>query len=185
MAISLNEYTSRQQGGGASTFRPMSIGEYADPMQSLDAAPSRALLGDIWSGIQSGAVGSAEMALKGLSTLGWDEADTLLQDIADFRASSTFDDRSTQYAEGGFRKLAVDTFESFTQNMGVRLPAMAVGALAGPVGIAAGFLSGGPLYGLAEYHDFMKDAEAAGVPRDVARSKAIISGIAEGGLELA
>jgi hypothetical protein len=51
--------------------------------------------------------------------------------------------------------------------------------------MGVGFLSGGPLYGLAEYHDFMKDAEAAGVPRDVARSKAIISGIAEGGLELA
>jgi len=157
-------------------------------------APDRSLFTDAFNTIASGGLDSIEMVAKALTAAGI-PADGVVSSIRKYKASVSWDDPSRKYYEDGARRTIMDILRSTAQSLGTRsLGIIAGGAIGlatgGPAGMIAGAavgatITGGPIYGLSTYYDFMEDARNHGIPDSTVRNDAILAAVSEGGLEMA
>jgi len=136
--------------------------------------------GVIGPSIAKGLIGTAEMYARAGRTIGLDTTNIIE------RAKKTAEPFESE-KEGYFWNSVTQGIESTVQSILGGAPAAVVGgAIGGPVGAVAGFAGGaGTLFSLAEYDRFLEEVEEAGLSREKFKSDAIISAIAEGGIEAA
>src|SRR4030042_6211807 len=177
MPRSFNEILGNTTVPTATSVDRKSFNQILNPLSDYEYHPDRGLLDEALGMAASGGLGVVEMTLKGLHTLGLMDARDELDSIKHFRSRSSFDDLSRQSMESKFRRQAMEAIQSATTSIGA-------GLAGAPFGVAGMAIAGAPLYGAAAYYDFMEEARQAGIPEDQIRDKAIIAGLAEGGLEL-
>jgi len=156
--------------------------------------PDRSFFVDAFNTVAAGGLDAVEMVAKALSSAGI-PAEGVVNSIRQYKASATWDDPSRQYYEDGARRTVMDILRSASQSLGTRSIGILAGGLAGlvtagPAGMVGGAAigataTGGPVYGLSTYYDFMEDAKNHGIPIDTVRNDAILAAVTEGGLEMA
>ncbi|WP_319764544.1 PLxRFG domain-containing protein [Maridesulfovibrio sp.] len=144
--------------------------------------PDRNVVTDVALNLTRGALADApETLLRAGRTLGLDTDDGIkaVQDFRNINFQPSF-----QALNQPLRRDMTEGAASSAASMVAGAPGMVAGVIGGPVGMAAGYAtSGGTIYGLAEYDQFMEEAEKAGLNREDVRPEAIASAVAEGGLE--
>jgi len=144
-----------------------------------EPADERGVFGEIGAALAEGTIGSAEMYARAGRVMGLDTTDTVnyLKDAKkDYGPSK----------EGEVWRSISQGIASTIQSITGGVPGMAAGLVGGPAGAVGGFaLSAGTLFSLAEYDSFLEEADEMGIPREQVHDEAIISAIAEGGIEAA
>jgi len=163
------------------------------------APPSRGLLSDIMVSGGRAAAGVPEMFLHGAA--GVDElverhvlpedggfdlkkwARAKARDIEGFKEEKL--PLSKETLTGGPRSWITGGLESAGTSLSIKLPATLTGfALAGPLGAVIGWLSGVPLFSMAQYDQSLQEHLKAGVSEPDAEEAAIFEAASEGGFEL-
>jgi len=161
--------------------------------------PSRSLLADIMVSGGRAALGVPEMFLHGAA--GVDEllerhvlsedggfdlkkwARAKARDIEGFKEEEL--PLSQETLKGGPRSWVTGGLESAGTSLSVKLPAAVTGfALAGPLGAVLGWLSGVPLFSMAQYDQSLQEHLKRGVSEADAEEAAILEAASEGGFEL-
>lgn len=144
--------------------------------------PERNVVVDAGMGFARGAVADApETVLRAGRTLGFD-TDEEIKAVQDFRKQ--YFQPSFQHLNNPLRRDIVEGAASSSASMATGVPGAAVGLVGGPAGVAGGYaLSGGTIYGLAEYDRFMEEAKSLGLNPDDVKQEAILAAVTEGGLE--
>lgn len=152
---------------------------------------------DVGEGMFAGAVDLVEIYGRALRTLdpdgGYDLVETLGEKGVNFsqEVKSTYPEvfeQSIESKRNYVRMSVVEGIRSIIPSVGAGIPGGLAGAFTPGVvpGMIAGFAaSGGTIFGLAEYDEFMEEAEKLGYPKEVIRSQAVKSAFVEGGLEAA
>jgi len=157
------------------------MGFWGDEVQQAlpkEPIPERGVAGELGASLVRGAYGSAEQYARVGRVLGIDTTE-FIKDMKD---------KGEEYAATKHGKIwdsINQGVESTVQSITAGVPAAVAGtAIGGPVGTAVGFAGGaGVTFSLAEYDQFMEEAEALGIPRESVQKEALISAIAEGGFE--
>ncbi|WP_051327544.1 DEAD/DEAH box helicase family protein [Desulfatibacillum aliphaticivorans] len=168
-------------------------------------AADRGLIGDMASASASGLVGAYEMTgrvLRGVDRMVGDDpidegmgrlGGAMVRQAQDATWKHDFL-RPSKQAESGLRRWLYEGLQSVVQSVTAQGPATAAGAAAGaaaggigaPVGAIAGYaLSGGTLYGVAAWDEFLEQADEMGIVRSVSEKAALKHALAEGGFEFA
>ena len=145
--------------------------------------PDRGLVADMGVAAGRGVVGGMELMLRA-ARLGGAGLDATEEIKALQRFQDRFFPRSFESLNQPMRKALDGGIESAMSSVTTRIPGLALGAVGGPWGAVAGqSLSGGTVYGMAEYDSFIEEARAQGIDPRTVRKEALLSAVAEGGLE--
>ena len=146
--------------------------------------PDRGALPDAAVAAGRGVTSGAELMLRA-ARLGGVGIDTTDQIEAVQRFSEKAFPRSYEALNQPVRKALDSGIESTISSLTTRLPGLVAGAVtSGSAGAVMGqALSGGAIYGAAEYDSFIEEAKAKGIDPDSVRKEALLSAAAEGGLE--
>ena len=157
-----------------------------------DMYPERGVIGDIGASLGGG--GLNILNIVGLATEavdpegGYDIARNVADRAINFveeQNEKDFFKPSQATLNSEWRSALYHGIRSGVTSMGVGLIGATPGAIiGGPVGGALGYIgSSGTIFGLAEYGRFMRDADTAGIDKDIAHHEAVKSAFFEAGIE--
>ena len=178
-------------------------------MDTTQPDQERGFMGDVGTAVAGGLYDLVEMGLRGVRALpggpvsgGVDPKqqktpgflDRAISGMEEFQEEHPF--LQTQHTDSGIGNAIREGARSAVTSLGTAIPTAAAGfAFGGPAGALlgglVGYVSGAPLFGLAEYDSFVEqglnsDAYKQGrISKEQIEEKAMISGLAEGGIEFA
>ena len=165
--------------------RRVIMGFWADDIQKARTpqAPEqpkkeRGVVGELGTAVVRGMYGSGEMYGRAGRVVGVDTSE-FVKDMTE---------RGEEYAATKHGKVwdsINQGISSTVQSVTGGIPGtVAGGAIGGPTGMVVGYATGAAmLFSLSEYDRFLEEAEELGIPREDVHSEAIVSAIAEGGIE--
>jgi len=155
-------------------------GTYRPQPSAITPPKERTLAGEAVTALPAGAIGSAEMYARAGRVLGLDTTEAI-EKLK--KAKEPYGPTRKGFVPEAIHGGVESTVESVLGGV----PGMLAGtALGGRIGGIAGYaLGAGTLFSLAEYDRFMEEAEELGIPRETVKDEAIISALAEGGIEAA
>ncbi len=148
---------------------------YVEPQE--EERPASA---ELATALKAGGIGYLENVLRAGRVLGLDTSDEL-------ESVKVLGEQYEPTRKGAMWESLFGGIQSTIESLTAGIPAAAAGtAVGGPVGAALGFSGGaGTLFSLAEFDRFIEEAESLGIPREDIIDKAIVSAVAEGGIEAA